>query len=215
MSSLNNVFNVSKINKRTRLSYGQKLKLIAKIKILKNKGWTHEQIAQNEKVSQQQIDKLARPDAEKELNLKSKLSSSKSKGVMVHRKFESLETKLYAWFLDKRQKKIPLNGELMKRKAKIMADNLKCTDFKASGNWLKYFNKRFGLSFKKSAGESDVVDLDVVNDWLFTEWPRISQTYPKKKIWNLDETPFFYQAVPLHTYHFMGQPLNDRKTNKS
>jgi hypothetical protein len=63
----------------------------------------------------------------------------------------------YNWFLQARNKNIPLSGGLIRTKAKEIANNLKIQSFAASSGWLERFKKRHNITFKTVSGEAGSV----------------------------------------------------------
>lgn len=53
----------------------------------------------------------------------------------------------------------------MLSKAKIIADNIVLTDFKASNGWLCCFRNRHHIQFKTLCGESAAMHQKLVDDW--------------------------------------------------
>jgi hypothetical protein len=53
--------------------------------------------------------------------------------------------------------------------------------------------------------------MNVVDDWLSTNWPDIRNKYDSKDIFNADETGLFYKLTPDKTLKFKGEKLCGRE----
>ena len=64
------------------------------------------------------------------------------------------------------------------------------------------------------AGESDGVDLAVVNDWKEGQLQPLLEKYRPEDIYNGDETGLFWQMLPGNSLGFKGESHHGRKENK-
>jgi hypothetical protein len=67
--------------------------------------------------------------------------------------FAELEMMLFTWYQQARGSNIPIDGNILKEKMKIIAAKLNIDCFSASSDWLSRFKHRHGLVFKKLTGE--------------------------------------------------------------
>ena len=88
-------------------------------------------------------------------------TASSSRKRDIKGEFPKLEECLMQWVVRCRQQNVPINGPLLKEKAKDFAAELKIPSFGASDGWVNKFKKRNGLVFLKMCGESAAVDDDV------------------------------------------------------
>jgi len=71
-------------------------------------------------------------------------------------KYLDVEKALLAWCSLQRSTGQNVNGVIVKRKAKELADLLNIDDFRASNGWLENFKHRHHLSFKEQLGEANL-----------------------------------------------------------
>jgi hypothetical protein len=80
--------------------------------------------------------------------------------------FAELETMLFTWYQQARASNIPIDGTILREKAKIIAAQLNIDYFSVSSGWLSRFKERHDLVFKKLAGESaDVSVKSTMHGW--------------------------------------------------
>ena len=65
--------------------------------------------------------------------------------------FVELETVLFTWYKQARASNIPIDGNTLREKAKIIATLLNIDNFSASNGWVSRFKDWHGLVFKKMA----------------------------------------------------------------
>jgi hypothetical protein len=73
---------------------------------------------------------------------------------------------LLTWYQQSRASNIPIDGTILREKAKIIAAQLNIHYFSASSAWISRFKDRHGLVFKKLAGESAEVSVKSTDAWL-------------------------------------------------
>ena len=84
--------------------------------------------------------------------------SKKKRKTLKTSPYEEIENVLLKWYSDARAAKIPINGVLMKEKAREITLQMKI-DFSASNGWMDRFKKRLNLVFGTFHGESDSVHI--------------------------------------------------------
>jgi centromere protein B len=60
-----------------------------------------------------------------------------------------LESVLFTWYQQARASNIPIDGTILRGKAKIIAAQLNIENFTASNGWIARFKDRHGLVYKK------------------------------------------------------------------
>jgi hypothetical protein len=80
--------------------------------------------------------------------------------------FAELETVLFTLYQQARASNIPVDGTILRERAKIIAAQLNIDYFSASSSWLSRFKERHVLVFKKLAGESADVSVKSTDAWL-------------------------------------------------
>jgi RPA family protein len=71
-----------------------------------------------------------------------------------------------AWYQQARASGIPIDGNILREKAKKVADRMQVDSLAASNGWICRFKDRHGLVYIKLAGESAAVDTDTRDLWL-------------------------------------------------
>lgn len=109
--------------------------------------------------------------------------------------FQSINDATYQWFLNARQKNVPITGSMLKQKAKQMADEFGMKDFCASNGWLYKFQRRRNITSRLLSGESAGICERTTTEWM-NKIPQICQGYQLGEIFNMDETGLFFRAPP-------------------
>ena len=117
---------------------------------------------------------------------------------------ENLEAALLVWFKQARSQDAPISGPLLMEKANVFAEQMNL-NFTANPGWLERFKKRNGITFKNICGESRQVSQEMTSSWLQSTLPAILKDYPRKDIFNADETGLFFRCMPDKTLSFRGE----------
>lgn len=124
-----------------------------------------------------------------------------------------IDSALLAWFKQCRSANVPINGPLLKEKAeefgRLLGENFTC-----SNGWLDRFKQRHGINFGKVSGEAKSVSLEVTDEWVTKQWPKIREGYADDEIYNADETGVFYKLLPDKTLKFKGEKCTGGKLAK-
>ena len=106
---------------------------------------------------------------------------------------------LWRWFCIARQRGIPISGPILQAKALKFHKELDIqNNFCASQGWLDHFKRMRNIKLYAISGESQDVDVDVVQDW-FSSLHNITNGYQAEDIYNMDETSIFYRMLPTKT----------------
>jgi hypothetical protein len=127
--------------------------------------------------------------------------------------FAELEAVLFTWYQKARGSNIPVDGTILKEKAKIIAAKLNIDCFSASSGWLSRFKDRHGLVFKKLAGESGEVSIKITDAWL-ESLPSLLEGYKPRDVYNADETGLFFNVLPGRTLAYKGETCHGGKHSK-
>lgn len=119
--------------------------------------------------------------------------------------YEELETKLYEWFCNQRERNCPINGPLLKAKAMDLFSKLYLnrsgSDFNASEGWLHKFKRRHGMRFIKVCGEILSSDTTQITPFIHTLRAKMDEMkLTHAQIYNADESGLFYRMIPDKTY---------------
>lgn len=94
-----------------------------------------------------------------------------------------------------------------------MADRLGIKDFAASNGWLESFKKNCNITTMSMAGEAGDVYSETFESW--KERSREpSQGQKPENIWNMDETGWFWKALPEAGLNKKGGCCTGRKKSK-
>jgi hypothetical protein len=127
--------------------------------------------------------------------------------------FAELETVLFIWYQQARASNIPIDGTILREKAKIMATQPNIDNFSASNGWVSRFKDRHGLVFKKLVGESTEVSVESTDTWL-ESLPSLLEGYEPCDVYNADETGLFFSVLPDRTLAYKGQSCHGGKYSK-
>ncbi|GFW32801.1 tigger transposable element-derived protein 4 [Trichonephila clavipes] len=139
-------------------------------------------------------------------------SSSRVRKRVSKGNFPRLEQCLVSWMRQCRGQNIPMGDSLLKEKAKAFAKELGI-EFSVSEGWLTNFKKRYGIVFKKISGESSSVDINVCSKWQNSLSDLIKECEPRK-IFNTDETGYFFKCLPEKTFTFKKEKCHGGKHSK-
>jgi hypothetical protein len=126
--------------------------------------------------------------------------------------FAELESVLFMWYQQERASTIPIDGTILRGKAKMIAAQLNIGNFTASNSWIARFKDQHGLVYKKLAGESEAVDSESTEAWL-ERLPSLLKGY-ERDIYNVDETGLFYNVLPDRTLALKGESCHGGKNCK-
>lgn len=129
--------------------------------------------------------------------------------------FDSLDKAIYKWFMNARERNVPVSGTLLKEKAVFFAKELQIENFKGSDGWLDRWKTRHSVTFKTVAGEAKSCTSEMTASWDETTLPTIISNYKVEDIFNADEFGLFYQALPNKTLHLKSEKCVGGKHSKT
>jgi len=113
------------------------------------------------------------------------------------RSSSEINTILYRWFVIVRSQGFPISGPILQAKCKEIAKSLN-VEANASEGWLSNWKKKHGISMRAISGESGNVDFALASQWK-ENLNALCSGYSPKDIFNMDETGYFYRALPDKT----------------
>lgn len=119
--------------------------------------------------------------------------------------YADVEKNLYEWFLTQRNRNCPINGPMLKTRAKMEFEKLypeKSSDsFNASEGWLWKFKKRHGIRYLKICGEILSSDTSQITPFIHTLRATLNEMeITDAQCYNADESALFYRLLPDKTY---------------
>ena len=129
--------------------------------------------------------------------------------------FDSLDKAIYKWFMNARERNVPVSGTLLKEKAVFFAKELQIENFKGSDGLLDRWKTRHSVTFKTVAGEAKSCTSEMTASWDETTLPTIISNYKLEDIFNADEFGLFYQALPNKTLHLKSEKCVGGKHSKT
>ena len=139
-----------------------------------------------------------------------RVSPQTSKTVQMVRDSVLIKTEqaLNLWVEDMIRKHVPLDGNIMREKAKSLYGHYiedvpqeERKEFKASKGWLYSFVQRFNLKNLKVTGESASADKEAADAFLPHLKDIIEEKgYRPEQVFNCDETGLFWKKMPNRTY---------------
>ncbi|UYV80385.1 hypothetical protein LAZ67_19000038 [Cordylochernes scorpioides] len=149
----------------------------------------------------------------KEKNLRSESECDKGRKRLREPGNPDLDKCVLKWFIQARDKKIPVSGHLIRSKAEQFATEMRKTEFKASSGWLDGFKERNKISFKTICGESGAVNLQVAEQWK-NNLRELIQDKDARDVFNVDETGLFFKCTPDKTLAFKHEKCHGGKLSK-
>lgn len=74
---------------------------------------------------------------------------------------KDLDEALYSWYVQQKNNNKPVNGRLLRNKAKALAKQAGHTDFLCSTGWLDRFKIRHDIAFRRICDKSNSINFDV------------------------------------------------------
>ncbi|KAK3916787.1 Tigger transposable element-derived protein 6 [Frankliniella fusca] len=150
----------------------------------------------------------------KDIEEKTSQGSLKRKRVKAA-KFEDVEEILAEWFHEMRSQHVPVDGLILRAKAKeIAGKNGYGEDFTASNGWITRFQKRNEIKYRKISGESEAVDVVTVDAWKNDILPGVVRGYHPKDVFNCDELGLFYILLPEKSMTHRSETCHGGKHSK-
>ena len=125
-----------------------------------------------------------------------------------------IDKAVYKWFMNARERNVPISGLTIREKALEFAKQLNITDFKASEGWLDRWKNRNNIVHRAISGEEKSCTPEMTASWEQTHLPTILSRYELKDIFNADEFGLFYQQLPTSTLHLKGERCAGGKFSK-
>lgn len=128
--------------------------------------------------------------------------SSLNRKTLKKAEYPRVEKALYNWFLKQRRKNLPVSGEMLKEKAKMLHGDFQETQgFNASPGWLQGFKSRYGIRLLKVCGEKLSANNAAVDPFKNRLEDLVRQFgLCKDQIYNADESALYWKMLPEKTY---------------
>lgn len=127
--------------------------------------------------------------------------SEKTKTLKVS-SYSKMERELYKYFLNLRERNVPVSGLILQEKAKALQKAIdENSTFSASNGWLNRFKKRYGIRLLQISGEKLSSQPELVNPFKKTLNGVIERlNLTSEQIYNADETGLYWKLLPSKTY---------------
>lgn len=189
---------VNKSN-QSRLSLDQKISILKK----SDKGVSGKRLALDFNVSGAAISKIKKK-RDDILSAVSDTLESAMKKTLHKPEYADLEKKVYEWFLTQRQRNCPVNGPMLKARAKVEFEKLypeKPGAFNASNGWLANFKKRHGIRYLKICGEILSSDTTQITPFIHKLRGTLDEMgITDAQLYNADESGLFFRLLPDRTF---------------
>ncbi|XP_057297585.1 tigger transposable element-derived protein 4-like [Hydractinia symbiolongicarpus] len=129
-------------------------------------------------------------------------------------KYDNIDKAVYKWFVNARERTVPISGQIIREKALDFAKQFNEPDFKASEGWLDRWKYRQNIIYRIISGEEKSCTPGMTASWEETHLPTILSRYDLQDIFNADEFGLFYQMLPTNTYHAKGERCAGGKFSK-
>lgn len=134
--------------------------------------------------------------------LSQKFRGSEKTKTLKLSSYPKMEKDLYKYFLNLRDRNIPVSGLMLQEKAKVLQRAIdENSSFNASNGWLNRFKKRYGIRLLQISGEklsSQPELVDPFKETLTSIIERLDLT--TEQIYNADETSLYWKLLPSKTY---------------
>ncbi|XP_057299236.1 tigger transposable element-derived protein 4-like [Hydractinia symbiolongicarpus] len=120
-------------------------------------------------------------------------------------KYDNIDKAVYKWFVNARERTVPISGQIIREKALDFAKQFNEPDFKASEGWLDRWKYRQNIIYRIISGEEKSCTPGMTASWEETHLPTILSRYDLQDIFNADEFGLFYRMLPTNTYHAKGE----------
>lgn len=193
--------------KRKSIAFEDKLKILDRLK----QGERISSIAKSLQLNEATV----RTIKKSEIKIKENVSAGSARSAKHSTRARDIdlvkmEKALYVWIEDCEQKKVPLDGNILKHKALKIYKHLKetggCNDkqakpFSASSGWFENFKRRFALHNVKLGGERASADTEAAEKYP-EEFAKIIKDsgYTADQVFNADETGLYWKKMPSRTY---------------
>lgn len=209
-STINLVMDTSRSRKkRKNLSIQEKMRIFSFID--ENPNIKHVEVAAKFEIPTSTLSTILKN--RKDVEGKATVGSVKRKRVR-EAKYADLEEILTEWFHQQRSQNIPIDGAVLKIKAKEIALRIGYEGFSASNGWISRFQKRQEIRYKKISGESEAVETATVETWKADILPGILKEYAPKDRFNADELGLFYNLLPDRSMVHRAETCHGGKRSK-
>lgn len=118
--------------------------------------------------------------------------------------------------MKQREKHAPINGDIIKQKAKILNSKYHTGSFHASNGWLQKFKRRYGIKFLKIAGEKLSSQPELIAPFKEKLLQKLTKLeLSSEQIYNADESGLYWKLLPDKTYvSSLEKTAPGRKTEK-
>lgn len=186
--------------KQNRLSLEDKVEILKRL----DKGVRGNRIAADFSITASAVSQIKKQKEAIYTAVSNSLEEAKKK--TLHKpEYDELEKKLYEWFLNQRERNCPINGPLLKAKAKNLFLKLypdkKENDFSASDGWCAKFKRRHGIRFLKICGEILSSDTTTITPFIHQLRAKMDEMkLSNMQLYNADESGLFFRFLPDKTY---------------
>lgn len=186
--------------KQIRLTLNQKVTVLKKL----NEGIRANRLAKDFGVSESAISQIKNKRSEILAAVSSTCHEVKKK-TLRQPEYPEVEQKLFEWFQKQRERNCPMNGPILKAKAKDIFTKLfpeKAENkFTTSEGWFNNFKRRRGIRFLKICGEILSSDSTTVTQFVHHFRNKITEMeLTNAQIYNADESALYYRLLPDRTY---------------
>ena len=141
-----------------------------------------------------------------------------SKVLVTTNKYPEIDLAVFNWFKQVRNpqgrcRPLPLSRSIIQARARLEAQRMKISEFKASDGWFARWRKRFNVGDSVALfGEAGDVDMAQAEEKMEQLRNKLSsQNYSVENIFNMDEAPLFYRAMPTRTYELRSESNQDKR----
>ena len=181
-------------------------------------GKSRNEIAAARGVSRSQIQGIAKKSSIIARRLEDGTVKHSSKTLVSRRKFPDVDEAVFKWFKLVRNpmgrcKPLPVSRPILQALARLEAERKVISSFKASNGWFQRWLKKYdiGASVVLSGDAGDVNLQEAEQKIQELRQTLIEKQYTPDRIFNMDEAPLFYRALPTRTYKYVSDGTKDKR----
>ena len=112
---------------------------------------------------------------------------------------------------DARDRRLPVHDYMIKKWGLEVADRLGAFEFKAGHTWIQNIKKRHGIASRKVTKYSSRAENEQQEETqrsqerFLEEYGRIRHLFPRRLVWNFDQSSFKYEVSNERTLSFVGE----------
>ncbi len=163
-------------------------------------------------VSRKQVQNIIKNQEAITEHTKNQTLPLKAKLIVQKAYYAEVEKAVFQWFKLVRNplgrcKPLPVSRSIIQARAKLEATKRNIANFKASDGWFARWRNRFNVGHSVNLfGEASDVDLEEAEKKMEDlRRELLKKGYEMAHIFDMDEAPLFFRAMPTRTYEYVAE----------